>query len=92
MLSSPGSLKHLKDLGFKTFSDFWDESYDACLDHDERFKMILNIVETIANWSPEKKLQFTHDVADIVNYNYTHMLTMPNKELDCFLEKYGVSR
>jgi hypothetical protein len=89
MLSSPGSLKHLKDLGFKTFSDFWDESYDACLDHDERFKMILNIVETIANWSPEKKLQFTHDVEPIINFNFNYLNIFENVEATSFVEKYG---
>ena len=55
-------------------------------------KMVMDLVESISKWSPKQKLKFSHDVADIVNYNYTHMLTMPNKELDCFLEKYGVSR
>jgi hypothetical protein len=28
MIGAKGSLQHLKDLGFKTFNDFWDESYD----------------------------------------------------------------
>ena len=89
MLSSPGSLKHLKDLGFKTFSDFWDESYDACLDHDERFKMILNVVETIANWPLKKKLQFTHDVAPIINFNFNYLNIFENIEATAFVEKYG---
>jgi hypothetical protein len=51
--------------------------------------MILNIVETIANWSPEKKLQFTHDVAPIINFNYNYLNIFENVEATSFVEKYG---
>jgi len=90
IIGAAGTLAELKRMGFKTFSDFWDESYDSCHDHATRMKMVMDLVESIAKWSPEQKLKFSHDVADIVNHNYTHMLTMPNKELESFIEKYGV--
>jgi hypothetical protein len=89
MFSSPGALKHLKTLGFKTFSDFWDESYDDCLDHEQRFKMILDLIEEIANWPQEKKLQFTHDVAQLVNFNFNYLNIIDNMEARTFIEKYG---
>lgn len=40
MMGNPGSLKKLKELGFKTFSPFIDETYDNILDNPERFSLI----------------------------------------------------
>jgi hypothetical protein len=89
VLATRGHLAYLKSLGFKTFHDFWDESYDDCLDHEQRFKMILDLIENIANWSQEKKLQFTHDVAECINFNYNYLNVIDNMEAKAFIEKYG---
>lgn len=45
---SYGSLEQLKNLGFKTFSPFIDESYDTEEDNEKRFTMIMNEVERIS--------------------------------------------
>lgn len=37
-------LKQLKKFGFKTFSDFWDESYDEIEDGKERYFKIMDLV------------------------------------------------
>ena len=43
-----GSLRYLKSMGFKTFSEYWDESYDE--DNDiEKIKKITNIVKNICD-------------------------------------------
>jgi hypothetical protein len=42
LFSSPGALKYLKNLGFKTFSSFIDESYDFEFDNETRFNMIVS--------------------------------------------------
>lgn len=44
-----GTLAHLQDLGFKTFGDFWDESYDLTENIDERQKKIINIIKGLKN-------------------------------------------
>lgn len=36
MVSSPHFLAELRTIGFKTYSDFWDESYDEIEDHGRR--------------------------------------------------------
>lgn len=41
----PYVLRYLRELGFETFSEFWDESYDEIEDHKERFEAIANILE-----------------------------------------------
>jgi predicted XRE-type DNA-binding protein len=90
MVGAPGSLKHIKDMGFKTFDQYWDESYDLEKDHVNRLAMIMNLVESISNWPEDRKLQFSHAVVSILEYNQNHLRTMPNIEMDQFVEKYGV--
>ena len=40
MVSKKGTLKYLRDIGFKTFGDFWDESYDDEEDDNKNEKNI----------------------------------------------------
>ena len=89
MMGAPRSLQHLKDVGFKTFDVWWDESYDLETDNVKRMLMINTLVEEIANWSAEKKVQFTHEVKDIVEFNCEHLATMSHPEITAFEEKYG---
>ena len=89
MVAAPHSLQHVKDMGFKTFSDFWDESYDLELDHESRFLKIMTLLRNISTWSDEKQIQFSNDVKSILEFNYHHLRTMHDKELDEFTENYG---
>jgi hypothetical protein len=90
MVAAAGSLNHIKDMGFKTFEDFWDETYDLEVDDKKRFTMIVSLIETIAKWTEEEKTQFTFKVKDIVDYNVAHLNTMQDIEIDNLIEKYGV--
>lgn len=47
MLGGPYYLAHLKKLGFKTFGDFWDESYDDEDDTEIRMNMVIEIIKDI---------------------------------------------
>jgi len=89
MVAAPFSLKHIRDIGFKTFGDFWDESYDIETDHIVRMHKIVNLVESIINWSDEEKLEFTYRSAKILKYNRSHLKTMRHIETYQFVEKYG---
>jgi hypothetical protein len=89
MVGSYGSLQHIKEMGFKTFSEFWDESYDLEKDDVKRFTMVMSVIESIASWPDHVKIDFTYAVKDIVEYNLKHLNSMPNKEIDDFVEKYG---
>jgi len=89
LVAAAGSLQHLKDMGFKTFGDFWDESYDQELDDKQRFSDILALIKSISEWPDHVKIDFTYVVKDIVEYNANHLNTMPNIEIDNLVEKYG---
>ena len=89
LLGAAGSLQHIKDMGFKTFHEFWDESYDTEINDPIRFTKIVNIVEEISNWPEQKKIDFSYKIKGILEYNLNRLNTMNNLEIDKFVEKYG---
>jgi hypothetical protein len=89
IFAAPGTLQHLKDLGFKTFDKFWDESYDNELDHETRFLKIMEVIDTISKWSESQLVELTYAVKDILEYNRNHLKTMEDVEVLDFLNKYG---
>ena len=75
-----GALQGLRDLGFRTFSDFWDESYDDEPLPGLRFEKIMNAIKLIASWTPEQILDFRRRVKPILEHNY-QMFSEPGSTL-----------
>jgi len=69
IVGQPYTLKHLRDLGFKTFNDCWDESYDEELYTDKRVDMICDLIDFIE----VKHLLLFQEVQDVLEYNYNHL-------------------
>lgn len=90
LVAAPNSLRHIKDMGFKTFDKWWDESYDEIFDHITRFKKLLDIIQMISRWSEEQLIQFTFEVKPILDFNAHHLNTMQDQEIVDFTNKYGV--
>ena len=70
LLCDPYSLKLLKQLGYKTFHPFIDESYDNEPNDTKRMKMILNEVNRLSNLSKSELFEFIDNVKEITNHNY----------------------
>lgn len=51
MLGPQGTLRHLKDHGLHTFSDYWDESYDDIADPRQRFQAVTAVIKKICDCS-----------------------------------------
>jgi hypothetical protein len=64
-----GSLQYLKDMGFKTFEKFWDESYDADDDHTKITK-ICKIVEYVCGLDTHELLTLYEAMRPILIHNY----------------------
>jgi hypothetical protein len=47
LLAGPGALAYLRDYGFKTFSEFWDEGYDQECDTVKRMELIVQTMQKI---------------------------------------------
>lgn len=89
IIGAVGTLQHIKDMGFKTFNQFWNEEYDLEVNNEKRMLMIFDAVDIISKWTVDEQIKFSHDVKEIVEYNVRHLNTLPNKEIDKFVEKYG---
>jgi hypothetical protein len=90
VLATPGHLAYLRSIGFKTFYDFWDESYDDIGDHILRLKAIMDVISQIATWTEAQQVEFSHAVKPIVDYNLMHYQTLGPIESDAFVERFGV--
>jgi hypothetical protein len=80
LVGVPGALKAMRDMGFKTFSEFWDESYDEVECPRVRMQRISFITEQIGNWTPEQIIDFRRKVKPIIEHNY-NQLRIPSSEL-----------
>jgi hypothetical protein len=69
-ISSPGYLEHLHYLGFKTFGDFWDESYDNIKDTHTRIKTVVSILTDLI--SSEQIYNLYNECRNVLEYNALH--------------------
>ena len=64
------TLEKLRELGYKTFSDFWDESYDDIEDPNKRMLKIVELCKSISEWSDIEKKKFFYKSMIITNHNH----------------------
>jgi hypothetical protein len=70
LVAPPYTLKYLKEQGFKTFSDFWDESYDTIENHEERLFKIFEVIDSIDSKSIEELQEIYIQMIPILEHNY----------------------
>ena len=73
IVTVPNSLKYLKELGYKTFDNIIDESYDQEIDDALRAIKIANEVERLCNLDEQKLENFLIESRKICDYNYNVM-------------------
>jgi hypothetical protein len=69
LMSNLHALQNLRKLGFKTFNQWWDESYDDYSDQD-RVREILKLLDFISQWSIEKCWEVLNEMQPVLNHNY----------------------
>ncbi len=89
VLGGYGTLKHLKELGFKTFSELFDESYDEIFDPHLRYKKVLESIRKVCSMDKEEINDLYHSVLiDKVKYNQNLYMDYDRKEMfDDFLNQ-----
>ena len=70
VLGSPYTLKHMRSIGFKTFGDFWDESYDEEENNDKRFEKVFNLLMKFDKMPIEELHKLYIDMIPTLKYNY----------------------
>jgi hypothetical protein len=74
LIAYPKALELLRNLGFKTFSNFIDESYDDEVDEVKRIHMVYNEIQRISNFTHEEIHEWYWGMKDILEYNQRHFL------------------
>lgn len=69
LIGSPYQLKYLTKLNYKTFSNFWDESYDTELDPVKRLRKIILILKQIKKMSKTELLDMRKEMDPILTHN-----------------------
>lgn len=73
IVGAPGCLALLRDMGFMTFGDFWDESYDQDVSMEHRVAAVINVLARFRGLS-EVELQQTYQaMSHITHHNYQHL-------------------
>ena len=72
LYSTPYTLKHLRSLGYKTFGNFIDESYDEIENNEERIQILNKEVKRLCNLSLQQLHKNYIDTKDILLYNFEH--------------------
>jgi hypothetical protein len=81
VLSYPGTLRELKEMGFKTFSPWIDESYDDIKNDEDRLFMILDEIQRLCS-IPEDELHDLYvECLNNVVYNQNVIINTTPKEL-----------
>ena len=69
LASTAGSLQYLRRYGFKTFHDYFDESYDTICDPAQRLERIVCLMKQLSELSPNQKQQLRSDLQLICDFN-----------------------
>lgn len=69
VLASPNFLTTLKELGFQTFNEWWDESYDLEKNHDKRIEKLYEVITYINSKSLEELYTMYDDMKNVLEHN-----------------------
>ena len=72
LLGATGNLGYFKNYGFKTFSGFWDESYDSVIDPGARVQCVVNIIDHLSKLPRHELIEMKKDMSHILEHNFTH--------------------
>ena len=68
-MTSANYLSYLRQMGFRTFGDYWNEDYDGC-SCENRFNRILSVVDQIAAMSDSDVEHMYNDMTQTLEHNY----------------------
>ena len=72
LMAPAGSLEYLREYGFQTFSDIFDESYDEETDDIRRVEQVIKLLKDLDNLSVQERQQIHRACLPRVEHNYRH--------------------
>jgi hypothetical protein len=83
VMGSQNYLEYLHQMGFRTFADFWDESYDGYSAAD-RYSRILALIDQLATKSTAELETMYWDMQYTLDHNYDLLMSQGyNKRITC---------
>jgi hypothetical protein len=82
ILGNVGTLKYIKDLGFKTFDRWFDESYDNELVHHKRVDIIVNEINKYRDKSVEELRVIREEMKEICTFNRNRFIEIIKNKYD----------
>lgn len=71
IVGTKGSLKYLREYGFKTFEGIWDESYDDAEDED-RIQRIASLLRSLDELPVAAKQDLFEQCIPVIEHNWNH--------------------
>jgi len=78
VMSTPYTLKKLRELGFKTFGSFIDETYDEVEDNKKRVELIFKELDKIRTTPIDELKTWWKSIVPILEHNQKHFLNLMN--------------
>jgi hypothetical protein len=91
-LGTPNTLNKLKEMGFKTFDKWWDESYDTESNLTKRVDKILNILEFICNKDNNDLICMLKEMEEILIHNHNLFMEIKEPEFIEYLKLNGFNK
>jgi hypothetical protein len=93
LVATAGSLAYLRDYGFQTFADVFDESYDTETDDILRIEKVTKLLKQLDDLTAEQRQEIHQACLPIVEHNYRHFYSgafgeVLWKELNQMIEKF----
>lgn len=76
IVGQPHVLKYLRNIGFKTFSNFWDESYDDETNHEKRMLKIFETIDYVDKFNLDELESIYTNMLPILEHNYNHLIQL----------------
>ncbi|MEQ9110197.1 MAG: hypothetical protein RIF37_02835 [Rhodospirillaceae bacterium] len=73
IVGNPFSLERVRDMGFKTFAPYIDESYDQITDPALRFKSVTAEIQRLTTLSHQQLKKLCETLHDVTKYNYDYL-------------------
>jgi hypothetical protein len=72
LVAPAGSLAYLREYGFETFDEIFDESYDLETDDTKRIEAVTRLLKDLDNLSVAERNDIHQACLPIVEHNYNH--------------------
>jgi len=74
IVGAPNSLKFFQQQGFRTFAQWWDESYDSITDNTERLDAICKLLIHLKNKTADEWIVIYNEMQETLNHNYNVLM------------------